>query len=255
MLRHGLLCGVSACYAMRMDGVHDVGGMHGFGAVVVPGSGAPYHERWEAHVFALYLLVAIEGLGGAPSGRATREQMEPSHYLAASYYERWLWSAERQLERKGTIRPGEVERMAQRLEGHGHGLEEQARHDDQPQPPRPGDLDQARRALEELRRPEPMPAPAEPPRFAPGDRVRVRRMRPARHTRCPRYVRGAAGVVERVQGRDLLPELAAYREEGVPEPVYAVRFSSETLFGRDGRPPWTVVVDLWESYLEERPDD
>lgn len=237
---------------MRMDGVHDIGGMHGFGAVVVPGSEAPYHERWEARVFALYLLVGIEGLGGPPSGRATREQMEPSHYLAASYYERWLWSAERQLERKGTIRPGEVERMAQRLQG--HGLQEQAEHDNQPQPPRPGDPEQARRALGELRRPEPMPAPAEPPRFAPGDQVRVRRMRPARHTRCPRYVRGAAGVVERVQGRDLLPELAAYGEEGSPEPVYAVRFSSETLFGQDGRPPWTVTVDLWEGYLEERPD-
>ena len=33
------------------------------------------------------------------------------------------------------------------------------------------------------------------PRFAPGDRVRVRRMRPAGHTRCPRYARGVAGGV------------------------------------------------------------
>jgi len=227
---------------MRMDGIHDLGGMHGFGAVVTPGAEAPYHQRWEAHTFALYLLVGLEGLGGGPNGRATREEMAPAHYLAASYYERWLWSAERRLERGGTIQPGEVERMMRRL-----AAGEPA--------PRRDDPAQARRALEALGRPQPMPAPAGQARFAPGDRVRVRRMRHQRHTRCPRYVRGAVGVIERLQGGDLLPELSAYGEDGSPEPVYAVRFSSETLFGQDGRPPWTVVVDLWESYLEGWRDD
>jgi nitrile hydratase beta subunit len=222
---------------MRMDGIHDLGGMHGFGAVAVPGGDAPYHQRWEARVFALHLLVGLEGLGGGPGARATREQMDPAHYLAASYYERWLWSAERQLERKGTIQPGEVERMMQRLAA-GEA------------PPRRSDPEQARRALDRLGRPEPMPAPDGQPRFAPGDWVRVRRMRPARHSRCPRYVRGVAGVVARVQGGDRLPELSAYGEDGPAEPVYAVRFSSEMVFGTDGRPPWTIVVDLWESYLE-----
>ena len=38
----------------------------------------------------------------------------------------------------------------------------------------------------------PLP-PAAAPRFGPGERVRVRRMRPEGHTRCPRYVRGAIG--------------------------------------------------------------
>jgi len=224
-----------------MDGIHDLGGMHGFGAVVVPGAEAPYHERWEARVFALSLLVGVEGLGSGPGSRAVREEMAPAHYLEASYYERWLWSAERRLERKGTIRPGEVESMMQRLA-------------DGEAEPRRRDPELGRRALEVLRRPEPMPAVDGRARFAPGDRVCVRRMRHLRHTRCPRYVRGAVGVVERVRGLDLLPELLTHGEDGAPEPVYAVRFSSEALFGRDGRPPWTVVVDLWESYLED-PDE
>src|SRR5579864_8292572 len=93
-----------------------MGGMHGFGRVVVPGGEEPYHERWEPRVFAIQMLVGFEGLGAGPGGRAVREEMEPAEYLAASYYERWIFSAERRLERRGTIAPQEVERMMARLQ-------------------------------------------------------------------------------------------------------------------------------------------
>ena len=95
-----------------------------------------------------------------------------------------------------------------------------------------------------------MPA-AERARFAPGDAVRVRRMRPEGHTRCPRYARGASGVVERVRGLDALPDLAVHGEPAEPEPVYAVAFTSDVLWGASDEAPFTVVLDLWESYLEE----
>jgi nitrile hydratase subunit beta len=222
-----------------MDGIHDLGGMHGFGAVVTPGSEAPYHERWEARVFAVHALVSGAGLTARPGGRATREEMDPAHYLAASYYERWLWSAEQGLLRKGTIQPGEVDRMMERLA------------DGEPEPRR-DDPALAELVLAELRRAEPAES-AGTARFAPGDRVRVRRMRPAGHTCCPRYVRGASGVVERVHLADRLPDLAVYGKRPPPEPVYAVAFSSEALWGRSGEPPCTVSVDLWESYLEAAP--
>ncbi|HZD73950.1 MAG TPA: SH3-like domain-containing protein, partial [Actinomycetota bacterium] len=160
-------------------------------------------------------------------------------YLAASYYRRWLWSAERRLERKGVIEPGEVERMMERLRA------------GEPDPRR-DDPELAIRAVAEARRAERL-APATATRFGVGDRVRVRRMRPARHTRCPRYVRGATGRIERVHPPDGPPELAAYGEPATPEPVYAVAFDSRALWGDDGRPSWTVHVDLWEQYLEEAP--
>src|SRR6059036_3957282 len=93
-----------------------MGGMHGFGSVVQPGAEATYHEAWEPRIFALHLLIGAERLGAGPGGRPVREEMDPADYLAATYYERWIFSAERRLERKGTIQAGEVERMMAQLE-------------------------------------------------------------------------------------------------------------------------------------------
>ena len=221
----------------RVDGVHDMGGMHGFGPVVETGGELPYREPWEPRVFAIQMLISAEGLGAGPGGRATREEMDPAHYLAASYYERWLYSAEQRLLRRGTIAPGDVEAMVVRLEGA------------ETMPPH-ADAAMAERILDELRTAHPMgPAPAQGA-FSPGQRVRVRRMHPQGHTRCPRYVRGAVGVVEAVRGVDRLPDRATYGEKIQPEPVYSVSFSSEELWGAGQEPAFTVLLDLWASYLE-----
>ena len=98
---------------------------------------------------------------------------------------------ERRLEAKGTIASGEVEAMMARLTA-------------DESPPTATNRGLAATAIMELRQGPPAMGTAVRPRYVPGDRVRVRRMHPAGHTRCPRYVRGAVGVVERVQGTDLL---------------------------------------------------
>lgn len=220
-----------------MDGVHDMGGMHGFGRVVEPGGELAYHERWEPRVFAVQMLVGLEGLGAGPGGRAVREEMDPARYLAASYYERWLYSAEQRLLRKGTIAPGDVEAMMERLDA-GESMPEHR------------DAAMAARMLEELRTRMPMGPPPDEARFGPGQRVRVRRMHPPGHTRCPRYVRGAVGVVKSVRGADRLPDRAVYGEEADPEPVYSVAFSSDELWGPSDERAWIVSLDLWDSYLD-----
>jgi nitrile hydratase subunit beta len=220
-----------------MDGVHDMGGMHGFGPVVVEGGDEVFHEDWEARVFALYHLCNVRDLVGGPGGRAVRESMDPAHYLEASYYERWLWSAERRLEAKGTISPGEVEAMLARL-----AAGEAAPMDEDPE--------LAAEAVADLREGSAPLGIAVSPRFKQGERVRVRRIHPAGHTRCPRYVRGVVGIVDRVQGTDLLPDRATYGLPTEPEPVYAVAFSSQDLWGESDEPPWTVLVDLFDTYLE-----
>jgi nitrile hydratase beta subunit len=211
-----------------------MGGMHGFGAVVKAGSDRAYDEAWEGRVFAMSELIGSQRLG-AGSGRALREQMPPAEYLRASYYERWLWSTERRLERKGTIGAGEVDRRLARLR-------------DGERAPRRADPELAVRAVAAERELEPLD-PAGPTRFAIRTRVRVRRMRPGSHTRCPRYARGAAGVVEAVRGNDAFPDVGPY--QGPSEPVYAVAFESADLFGPSEEGPWTVMIDLFESYLEE----
>lgn len=217
-----------------MDGIHDLAGMHGFGAVVTPGAEEAYHERWEPRVFAMWAVTAAEGLG-AGSGRMLRERMDPEHYLRASYYERWQWSNERRLEARGTIAAGEVDAWVERL----RAGEPAPRHADATQAERV--LGVVRTATQEL---DPVPAA----RFDGGDEVRVRRMRPSGHTRCPRYVRGATGRVESVRGTYPLPDEGP--RQGEREAVYAVAFPSEELFGRGREPAWTVVLDLYDSYLE-----
>jgi nitrile hydratase len=211
-----------------------MGGMHGFGAVVTPGSDAVSRADWELRIFAISTLVGIEGLGNG-SGRAIREEMEPAEYLRAGYYERWLWSTEQRLLRSGAITEDEVDAWVARLV-------------DGRSPPRHENPAAAERAVAATAEVDPL-EPAVDPRFAPGAKVRVRRMRPDGHTRCPRYVRGATGVVEAVRGLDALPDIGPY--EGPEESVYAVAFASEELFGPSPEGRWTVILDLFESYLDQ----
>ena len=215
------------------DGVHDMGGMDGFGAVVTPGSERVSEDPWELRVFALSTLVGIEGLGSG-SGRAIREEMEPAHYLGAGYYERWLWSTEQRVLRRGTVTDAELDAWVVRLRA-GERM------------PVGRDADRTRRSLAATEQSSPL-APAGSTRFVGGDAVRVKRLRPAGHTRCPRYVRGAVGHIEAVRGLDALPDIGPY--EGPDEPVYAVAFPSEGLFGPSSETAWTVCLDLFESYLE-----
>jgi nitrile hydratase len=86
-------------------------------------------------------------------------------------------------------------------------------------------------------------------RFGAGARVRARSVDPDGHTRVPRYARGHVGEVLEVRGTWQLPDQAV---RGVVrrEPVYSVRFPAAELWG-DGS--HSVILDMWESYLEEAP--
>jgi len=84
-------------------------------------------------------------------------------------------------------------------------------------------------------------------RFTPGARVRARAADPDGHTRLPRYARGHVGEVVEVLATWSLPD-ATMRGVTQPEPVYTVRFSAAELWGSGSH---AVLLDMWESYLEE----
>ncbi|HEV3121989.1 MAG TPA: SH3-like domain-containing protein [Isosphaeraceae bacterium] len=89
-------------------------------------------------------------------------------------------------------------------------------------------------------------------RFAPGDRVRVRRGESPGHIRTPFYVRGLKGVVERVCGPYPNPEERAYGRDGLPaQPLYRVRFRQADVWPKyRGVPADSVEVEIYEHWLE-----
>ena len=86
-----------------MNGVHDLGGMHGFGPVVLEPDEPVFHAEWERRTFALNLAMGAWRRWNLDMSRFAREQMPPAEYLATSYYEHWLWGLERLLERHGFL--------------------------------------------------------------------------------------------------------------------------------------------------------
>ncbi|MGH7787593.1 MAG: SH3-like domain-containing protein, partial [Candidatus Binatia bacterium] len=88
-------------------------------------------------------------------------------------------------------------------------------------------------------------------RFGVGDRVLVRDIHPAGHTRVPRYVRGRRGVVVHVAPPFSFPDAAAHGLTPRSEHTYHVEFAAHELWAEAAASHATVVVDLWDSYLED----
>jgi nitrile hydratase subunit beta len=205
-----------------MDGVHDLGGRQGFGPVVVEPDEPVFHQPWEATARALTMLVAGAARVSGGEFRHSIERMDPTHYLTSSYYEHWLTAAATMAVEHGLTSVDELEERA----GGAFPLSH---------PARPG--------------PTPKSSDPEPSTYAVGDRVLVADRRPTGHTRCPWYVRGRVGTVERLLGDYSLPDVEAHGPERVEEPVYTVRFPAAALWD-DAEPGVTVHVDLWDRYLE-----
>jgi nitrile hydratase len=90
------------------------------------------------------------------------------------------------------------------------------------------------------------------PRFRPGEAVTVRRAYPPGHLRTPHYVRGKAGVVERICGSFANPEELAFGRDGLPAlPLYRVRFVQRQIWSDYvGSPADTVDIEIYEHWLE-----
>lgn len=216
-----------------MNGVHDLGGMHGFGPVEIEPHEPVFHSPWEARVYALNAASGYLGKWNIDMARYAREQMPPAEYLAASYYERWLFGLERLLVQQGLVTAREL------AAGRAEAKAVQAR------VLRPPDV----AAFVGSRRSGRQDVEVTP-RFKPGDRVRARNLNPVGHTRLPRYARGRSGVVERDHGVFILPDTNAVSRDKRPQHCYGVRFSARELWGPSASDRDSVRVDLWDDYLD-----
>jgi nitrile hydratase len=220
-----------------MNGVHDLGGMHGFGPVEAEPDEPVFHAPWERRAFALTMAMGAWRKWNLDMSRSARERMPPAEYLAASYYERWLWGLEALLIEHGFVTPAELARPGARIAA-------------APAEPRPGalrvpDVPRLLRNRRAARLDDPVP-----PKFKPGDRVVARNLHPVGHTRLPRYVRGRQGVVDRDHGVFIFPDAHAAGLGKKPQHVYSVRFAARELWGPEAPARDHVYVDLWDDYLD-----
>ena len=73
-----------------MNGVHDMGGMHGMGSIRPEPNEPPFHQVWEGRVYALSRVLRTRGgLWNLDAFRHGQEILPPVEYLRMSYYERW----------------------------------------------------------------------------------------------------------------------------------------------------------------------
>jgi len=217
-----------------MNGVHDMGGMDGFGKVEPEPNEPMFHADWEARVMAMVRAIGAAGAFNIDASRYYRETLPPATYLASSYYKKWLLGLENLLVDKGYVAEADI--------AAGHAV----------QPAKA--LRRGRFALSDVERimvrgkfDRQATAPA---RFKAGDRVRAKNMHPSTHTRLPRYVRGHVGVIERDHGCHVFPDTAAMDRGENPQWLYTVVFDGAELWGADSDPTLKVSIDAFEPYLE-----
>ena len=220
-----------------MNGVHDMGGMQGFGAVQPESDEPMFHAEWERRTLALTLAMGATGQWNIDMSRAARESLPPAQYLSSSYYQIWLAGLERLMLQRSLVGADEL--------AAGHAL--------RPAAPVARVL-AADQVDAVLARGAPTARPAEAPaRFVVGQRVRALNMHPRGHTRLPRYVRGRVGAIVKVHGAHLYADRHADGVD-VAQWLYTVEFSGAELWGSVAEPGLRVSIDAWEPYLEAAAD-
>lgn len=215
-----------------MNSIHDLGGMHGFGAIGAECNEPPFHAPWEGRAGGLLEVMTFPAGFTVDRFRYLRETLRPDLYLTQNYYEQWIYIAEQALLEAGMISAQEL------ADGKGSTSKRtDAMHADavwgflHDRSPSGRESDDA-------------------PRLAVGQRVRTRNLHPAGHTRLPRYARDRTGSIVRHHGAHVLPDASAHGQGDVAQHLYTVRFAARELWGEGANPRDSVHLDLWESYLE-----
>ena len=161
-----------------MDGIHDLGGMEGFGPIAVKTGDADFRnlKTWEKRMWGLSRNNLTPGIT-IDWFRHCIERMVPADYLSFSYFNKWCALYLVMMRDNGTITLADILR----------GQVEK------PNAPAAAKtvadvLEIARKAVRSFET-EALTEPA----FAVGQRITTRRLIPGDHTRLPRYARGEIG--------------------------------------------------------------
>jgi nitrile hydratase beta subunit len=215
-----------------VNSIHDLGGMHGFGAIDAERDEPPFHEAWEGRAGGILEVMTFPESFTVDRFRYLRETLRPDLYLTQTYYEQWIYIAEQALLEAGMISPEELARGKAQAPRRTDAMRADAvwgfLHD----------RGHSGRDLDDT------------PRFVIGQRVRARNTHPTGHTRLPHYARGKTGVVVSQHGAHVLPDASAHGKGDMPQHLYTVRFTARALWGERANPRDSVHLDLWESYLE-----
>lgn len=216
-----------------MNGIHDMGGMHGMGPIEEEKNEPVFHEPWEGRTWALN-IAARAGHGNLDNSRHEIELLPPADYLRMSYYEKWLVRLENMLVHLGMATREEIE-TGKAAPGSAKGTPALTA------AMVPATLGKGKPASRDVQ---------VAARFKPNQRVRTRNINPTGHTRLPRYARGKTGTILRDHGVFVFPDTNAHFQGEHPQHVYSVRFTARELWGDQASPHDAVYIDLWDDHLE-----
>jgi nitrile hydratase beta subunit len=218
-----------------MNGVHDMGGMHGMGPIEIEKDEPVFHGYWEARTYVLNIATRAWRKWSIDTGRHEIELLPASDYLRMSYYEKWFVRLVALLVKTGMVTREEIESGK----------------------PAPGSpkltpaLKAERVAAAALNRAIPSSHDRSiKPRFKMGQRVRARNINPIGHTRLPRYARGKVGKIDRDHGVHIFPDTNAHGMGEKRQHVYSVKFTARELWGDQASARDSVYIDMWDDYLE-----
>ncbi|MEP2780984.1 MAG: nitrile hydratase subunit beta [Pseudoruegeria sp.] len=217
-----------------MDGIHDLGGKQGYGPIDVNEVEEAFHADWEGRMWAIARLCS------APDWtidwwRNVREHIDPIDYLSRPYFDSWMQTYAVAFICSGTFTAEEVIAGSTTLKG----AEARAlSYDDAIQFQRASCRDFTMACETEAK-------------YSVGDEIRTVEFIDAAHTRLPQYARNKPGVIRAYTGSHPLPDDSARGiEHG--EHLYSVCFAARDLWGPTTNENDEVIIDLWESYLEQR---
>jgi len=103
-----------------MNGVHDLGGMHGFGPINPEPNEPVFHHNWERRVFGVMIATFGGGHYNVDQFRHAIERMGAVEYLTGSYYEHWMAALEALLTEHGVISQQDLAARLEQLRSGGH---------------------------------------------------------------------------------------------------------------------------------------